>query len=253
MRTLKISCPGAGSDVEESPHNSTLNSSSNAQNPSFMIFQSRPLPDFDQNPREIGPMLNRLSPYWIWAMLSILPALWIYDALTSANDRVFHILVGPSGVWSARLLIATLMITPLIMLFKSWHTLRWLKKNRRYFGVAAFAYAALHTIFYLLDKGNVGRVVQELPWFYIWTGWIAFLIFIPLAVTSMDYFVRLMGPRWKTLQRFTYLAAVLTLAHWASLHNWRHPVEAVIHFAPLVALEAYKLWHWAARRRTRAV
>jgi len=63
------------------------------------------------------------------------------------------------------------------------------------------------------------RVIADLPKLYIWTGWIAFLIFIPLAVTSMGHFVRRMGPSWKTLQRTTYTAAVLTLVHW---RYWKH-------------------------------
>jgi len=91
-----------------------------------------------------------------------------------------------------------------------------------------------------------------LPRFYIWTGWIAFLIFVPLAFTSMDRFVRALGPRWKQLQRWTYAAAVLTLLHWASLHNWNHPAAALVHFGPLAALEAYRMYYWMERRRSRA-
>lgn len=86
--------------------------------------------------------------------------------------------------------------------------------------MAAFGYAAMHTILYLVDQNSVARVLADLPKLYIWTGWIAFVIFIPLAATSMDYFVRRMGPNWKRLQRWTYAAAVLTLIHWAALHDW---------------------------------
>lgn len=194
-------------------------------------------------------MNSRFSPYWLWAVLSAFPAYWIYLALTSTNARILHILVHPTGEWSARLLIITLMITPLAMIFKGNEVARWFRKNRRYFGVAAFAYAALHTVFYILDKGTLDRIVAELPRLYIWTGWIAFAIFIPLAVTSWDYFMRLMGPRWKQLQRWTYAAAVLTLVHWASLHNWGHPLGAILHFAPLVGLEGWRMWYWWNRHR----
>ena len=194
-------------------------------------------------------MLNRLSPYWLWALLSLAPLAWIYQAFTSDDARIFHILVHPTGEWAARLLIVTLMITPLALLFRHSGVTRWLRKNRRYFGVAAFGYAALHTFFYLVDKGSVSVVMGELSRVYIWTGWIAFAIFLPLAVTSMDYFVRVMGTWWKWLQRWTYVAAVLTLAHWASLHDWGHPTAALVHFAPLAALEAYRLWYWYLRPR----
>jgi sulfoxide reductase heme-binding subunit YedZ len=63
--------------------------------------------------------------------------------------------------------------------------------------VAAFCYAALHTVFYLISEQTLGRVLEELPRFDIWTGWLAFLIFLPLAATSMNYAVRKLGPRWK--------------------------------------------------------
>ena len=67
----------------------------------------------------------------------------------------------------------------------------------------------------------------------------------------MDYAVRAMGPAWKTLQRWVYAAAVLTLLHWAALHGWKHPMGAIVHFAPLAALEAWRIWKIRARRAAR--
>lgn len=192
-------------------------------------------------------MTSRFSPYWLWALLALPPAYWSYQALSSDNARILHMLVHPTGEWAARLLIITMLASPLMLLFKGWRGPRWLRKNRRYFGVAAFGYAALHTLFYLIDKGSLDRVLSELDRTYIWTGWIAFVIFVPLAITSMDYFMRVLGPRWKTLQRATYVAAVFTLVHWAALHNWEHPQAALVHFGPLIALEAYRLWYWYLR------
>ena len=195
---------------------------------------------------------SRISPYWLWALLSVPAAFILSEALTSDNARIMHILVHPTGETSARLLIITLMATPLALLFKGWRGPLWLKKNRRYFGVAAFGYALLHTVFYMIDKSTLERMLAELPRFYIWTGWLAFAIFIPLAVTSMDYFMRRMGTGWKTLQRWTYAAALLTLVHWAALHNWGRPEGAIVHFAPLAALEVYRIWYWYGRARKRA-
>lgn len=199
-------------------------------------------------------MLKKLSflhPYWLW-LLFALPAIGMtYQAMTDTNPRIFHILVHPTGEFSARFLIVTMMATPLALLFKGWRGPRWLKKNRRYLGVAAFGYGLMHTVYYLIDKSSVSTVVNELPRFYIWTGWLAFLIFVPLAMTSMDYFVRKMGTWWKWLQRWTYAAAVLTLVHWASLLNWSSWVPAMIHFGPLIALEAYRVWYWYLRPRSK--
>ena len=188
--------------------------------------------------------LSFLSPYWIWALFAIPAGFMFFDAVSSDSARVFHKLLHPSGEFSARFMIVAMMATPLTMIFRGWRGPIWLKKNRRYLGLAAFGYAVLHTIFYLLDKASAERVLSELPRFYIWTGWLALVIFVPLAITSSDYFVRKMGPRWKSLQRWTYAAAILTLLHWAALHNWGHPLGAIIHFAPLAFLEAYRVWYW---------
>ena len=200
-------------------------------------------------PRSPQTLLKNLSPYWLWGLLTLPPLFWVIEAATSTDPRIIHILLHPTGEWAARLLIITMMITPLMLLLKGWRGPRWLRANRRYFGVAAFGYAALHTVFYLIDKGTITTVIAELPRTDIWTGWIAFVIFIPLALTSMDYFVRIMGTWWKWLQRWTYAAAALTLLHWASLHDWGHPAAAIVHFAPLVGLEVYRIWYWYLRKR----
>lgn len=196
--------------------------------------------------------MSRLFPYWIWALLS-LPAVGMLSALVGSNDpRIFHQLLHPTGEFSARFMIIAMLASPLVLLFRGWRGPQWLKKNRRYFGVAAFGYAALHTVFYLIDEGTAARVLSDLPKFYIWTGWLAFAIFIPLAMTSADYFVRRMGRTWKILQRTTYAAAVLTLLHWAALHDWGGIGPALVHFGPLAALEAYRVWYWYMRPKQAA-
>lgn len=192
-------------------------------------------------------MFEKLSPYWLWLLLS-LPALGFVGAISGSSDsKIFHDLLHPTGEFSARFMIIAMLASPLVLLLKGWRGPLWLKKNRRYFGVAAFGYAALHTVFYLIDEGSAARVISDIPKLYIWTGWVAFVIFIPLAVTSMDYCVRSMGRSWKTLQRTAYIAAVFTLIHWASLHDWVGIGGALVHFGPLALLEVYRLWYWYLR------
>lgn len=193
--------------------------------------------------------LDTISPYWLWVLLS-LPAAGFVAAMAGSTDPgIYEELLHPTGEFSARFMIIAMLASPLALVLKGWRGPLWLKKNRRYFGVAAFGYALLHTIFYLVDSATLATVLGEVSKLYIWTGWIAFIIFIPLAVTSHDYFVRAMGPRWKTLQRWTYAAAVLTLLHWAALHEWGGVGPALVHFGPLAALEAYRLWYWYLRPR----
>lgn len=185
-------------------------------------------------------MLTRLSPYWIWAILA-LPALGMIVPFFGEDTGALRGVIHGSGEFSARFMIISMMVTPLMLLTKGGGIARWMRSNRRYFGVAAFAYAALHLLAYL-NVESLERVLAEATDFDILTGWLAFVVFIPLAATSMDYAVRKMGTWWKWLQRWTYGAAVLTLLHWASLHNWNGWVAPAVHFAPLAALTAYRLW-----------
>lgn len=193
--------------------------------------------------------MSRVSPYLLWLVLA-LPAFGFCTLLLTSDDpRVVHQLLHPTGEFSARFMIIAMLASPLVLLLRGWRGPQWLKRNRRYFGVAAFGYAAMHTVLYLVDEGTAARVIADLPKLYIWTGWLAFAIFIPLAATSMDYFVRRMGTSWKTLQRTTYAAAVLTLLHWAALHNWGGIGPALVHFGPLAVLESYRVWYWYIRPR----
>jgi sulfoxide reductase heme-binding subunit YedZ len=186
-------------------------------------------------------MLQRLSPYWLWLVLA-LPALSMISPFLDENARALRGVLHGSGEFAARFMIISMMATPLLMLTKGSGFARWLKANRRYFGVAAFGYAAVHTLAYVLGEASVARVLAEATKFDMWTGWLAFAIFIPLAATSMDLMVRKLGLWWKPIQRWTYAAAVLTLLHWASLHNWGGWAPAAVHFGPLAALTIYRLW-----------
>ncbi len=196
-------------------------------------------------------MLSRLSPYWLWLLLS-LPALGMATALFGEDARAFHRLLHPTGGFSARFMIVSMLATPLMLLTKGAVWARWLRKNRRYFGVAAFLYAALHTYVYLVDKGSLDRVLAQATHFDMATGWLAMLLFIPLAATSMDYAVRKLGTWWKPVQRLTYAAAALTLLHWASLHGWKDWPPALVHFSPLAVLTLYRLWWLYLRPRPMA-
>ncbi len=158
-------------------------------------------------------------------------------------------LLHGSGELSARLLIVTLMLTPLRQLFPRALWLRWLRARRRTLGVASFVYAFLHTIFYLIDMETLRNVLVELPAPGIWTGWIAFFIFLVLGATSNDRSVRWLRTRWRTLHRTVYVAAVFTLAHWVLIHD--NQVSAWIHFTPLLVLEIHRVLRSPATDRTR--
>ena len=119
-----------------------------------------------------------------------------------------------TGVQSARLLLLTLAITPLIRILPRTAAIRWLMKRRRDLGLVTFAYAAAHTVAYLVRKGDIQLIASEGLEAGLLTGWIAFLVFIALAVTSNDASVRAMGRKWRSLHKAVYVAAILTYLHW---------------------------------------
>jgi sulfoxide reductase heme-binding subunit YedZ len=177
------------------------------------------------------------SKYTLWLFLSI-PITLLTVSILNGNadyDEVMH----TTGELSTRLLVFTLIATPLVMLLPKAKFPKWLMRNRRYLGVAAFAYALLHTIYYLY-KVAFEEVMSEFLQLGIITGWIAFFVFVPLAITSNDYSIRLMKKNWKKLQRWVYLAGLMVIFHWRFIHG--HWGGVAFHFVPVAALQLYRVW-----------
>ena len=156
------------------------------------------------------------------------------------GDVIAMDMLHPTGEWSARFMIAAMVLSPLLTLFGPRPWLSWLIQRRRALGVAAFGYAMLHLIFYIIDMGNLDDMLAEFLALGIWTGWAAMLLFVPLAVTSNDASMRALKAGWKRLQRLVYPAAVLVLVHWIFIHNNLGP--ALFHFIPLVLLVAARFF-----------
>ena len=146
-----------------------------------------------------------------------------------------------------RLLIATLAITPLNLAFPKAGWLRWLLLQRRDIGLVTFLYALAHVVVYLVDEADLEKVLEEAMSPGLWTGWIAFLIFLPLAATSNNMSVRALGQRWKRLHQGVYLAAVLTFIHW--ILTAFDPTAGVVHFAVLIAILLARAWLVRRRRQ----
>ena len=182
-----------------------------------------------------------LSRYAFWALLAV-PAVPVLASLAVGTADA-ESLLQPSGEFAARFLIVALMITPLRLLLPATRWLEWLARRRRAIGVAAFAYAALHTGLYVVDMGTLRTMLAELFALGIWTGWVAFGLMLVLGLTSNDASVRALGRRWKTVHRCAYAAAVLTLVHWLVIHD--SATVALVHFAPLALLAVYRLYQLA--------
>jgi sulfoxide reductase heme-binding subunit YedZ len=188
----------------------------------------------------------RVTKYLLWILLAV-PGAVLLAGWATNPDAWAADLVPPTGEWSARLIIAALMLTPLSMLLPGQAWVKWLLRHRRAIGVAAFGYALLHLAFYVLDMQNLGDILAEIVAPGIWTGWAAFLCLLPMALTSNDAAMRALKAGWKRLQRLAYPAALLTLAHWMLVHDGL--ASALISFAPLAALELYRIIRFGLRRK----
>jgi sulfoxide reductase heme-binding subunit YedZ len=147
---------------------------------------------------------------WVVLMLPLAWMTWQYSAETVYYGEYLHW----TGIQSARLLLLTLAVTPLLRLLPRTPAIRWLMRRRRDIGLVTFFYALAHTAAYLFRKSDLQLIVGEGLEAGLLTGWIAFLVFIALAVTSNDASVRALGRTWRSLHKAVYVAAVLTYLHW---------------------------------------
>jgi sulfoxide reductase heme-binding subunit YedZ len=119
-----------------------------------------------------------------------------------------------TGDWTLRFLIITLCVTP----FRKILYLPELIRFRRMLGLFAFFYACLHFTTYIwLDKffdlSEMWKDIAKRK--YITVGFTAFLLLIPLAVTSTAGWIRrLGGKRWQRLHRLIYFSATLGVIHY---------------------------------------
>ncbi len=148
------------------------------------------------------------------------------------------VLVHFHGEWALRFLLAALCITPLRKIAGWQGGMR----IRRMLGLFAFFYATLHLASYLvfllaLDFSNLADDIWRRP--YITAGFSAYLILLPLALTSTDWMVRQLRHRWLALHRAAYLVAVLAIVHivWLARASY---LDAVIYGAIVVLLLFYR-------------
>jgi methionine sulfoxide reductase heme-binding subunit len=156
-----------------------------------------------------------------------------------------------TGDWTLRFIVFTLCITPFRKLFKLPDLIRF----RRMLGLFAFFYVCLHFLTYLgpdqsFDLAGMWKDVAKRP--YITVGFTAFVLLIPLAITSTTGWIRrLGGKRWQMLHRSIYVAAVCGVIHyyWLVKSDVRKP----LFYGTLVAiLLLWRLGDWFFKRRSQA-
>lgn len=155
-----------------------------------------------------------------------------------------------TGLWALRLLLLTLAITPLRQLSGQSGLLRF----RRMLGLYAFFYACVHLGVYLgLDlRGYWAQIFEDIvkrP--YITVGFIAWLLLIPLAITSTQGWMRRLKRNWGKLHKAIYAIGVLAVLHfwWLVKSDIREPL---LYATILALLLGWRGWRALSARRTTA-
>ncbi|HTR82439.1 MAG TPA: protein-methionine-sulfoxide reductase heme-binding subunit MsrQ [Bacteroidota bacterium] len=160
------------------------------------------------------PITSVAKPFVFLACLTPLLLLgWNgYSGQLSANP--ISDITNETGLWTLRLIVATLAITPLRKITR-WH---WLLKFRRMIGLFAFFYGCLHFTTYIwldqfFDWQSILHDIPKRP--FITVGFASFVLMIPLAVTSTQKMIRrLGGKKWDLLHRLIYLTGIGAVTHY---------------------------------------
>ncbi|MBF0422937.1 MAG: sulfoxide reductase heme-binding subunit YedZ [Magnetococcales bacterium] len=182
--------------------------------------------------------------------LGMLPLIWLIDAawhdLLGANpiERAIRF----TGDWALWLLLISLSVTPLRQL----PGLSGLIRVRRMLGLFCFFYAILHLMGYVaLDRYFDWNVLMKdlIKRPYILMGASAFLLLLPLAVTSTNGWMKRLGRNWKRLHRLVYVAATLAIVHYWLMVKADRLLPAV-HGVALAILMAWRMAQTANERQS---
>lgn len=215
----------------------------------------------EKNPRDRHPdkPVSRFNPSpGMLTAIKLLVFLLCLLPLTCLGWGIWQDSVGPNpievltrgtGDWTLRLLLVTLAVTPL----RKWSGWHWLIRLRRMLGLFAFFYASLHLLTYVwldqfFDWWGIVLDVAKRP--FVTAGMAAFVLMLPLALTSPQLVMRrLGGRRWQQLHRSVYAVAIVGVLHYGWLVK-RDITEPAIYALILAMLLGVRMkWREDERRR----
>ena len=190
----------------------------------------------------------------VWILCLAPLGFLIYDGFTdNLTANPIEKVTNATGIWTLRLIVATIAISPL-----RWLTgINQLVNYRRLLGLFAFFYGSLHFTIYVVttffiggfsnfDASGLGADLLQRP--YITAGFTAFVLMIPLAITSTAGWIRRMGgKRWNKLHRLVYITALAAVLHyfWKVKLDATYPIYYGIGVAILLGFRFYR--HFAKR------
>ena len=190
------------------------------------------------NPTKIQIKLIKTFAFLI-CLIPLMRLVWLgIDDNLTANPIEF--IERSSGFWALFILLITLSLTPIRLLTgRAWQI-----QLRRMFGLFMFFYACLHIITYLwldfaFDWIAITKDIAKHP--RILVGFAAFVLSVPLAITSTNAMMKRLGSRWKQLHQCVYLIAVLVVVHfwWLVKKDIREPLLYACILMVLLAIRIY--------------
>lgn len=185
---------------------------------------------------------------WIFAFVPILRLVWlgVNDDL-SANPVEF--VERSTGTWALVFLLLSLSMTPIRLITKQV----WQIQLRRLLGLWMFFYACLHITTYVwLDYGFVwADIVKDIikhP--YVVVGFTAYLLTIPLAVTSNSAMIKRLKTKWKTLHQSVYLIGILAILHFWWLVK-KDVTEPFYYAAVLLLLLGVRVYFYLSKQKNK--
>ena len=185
---------------------------------------------------------------WAFAFVPILRLVWLgVNEDLGANPVEF--VERSTGTWALVFLLLSLSMTPIRLLTKQV----WQIQLRRLLGLWMFFYACLHITTYVwLDYGfdwaDIVKDIIKHP--YVIVGFTAYLLTIPLALTSNSSMIKRLKSKWKTLHQSVYLISILAILHfwWLVKKDVTEPVIYTSLFVLLMLTRLIKLKHKVSGR-----
>ena len=147
--------------------------------------------------------------------LSLLPILIIFYQIifNQLGPEPVKEITHVTGNWTLRFIIITLAMSPL----QKFTKLNFWITYRRMFGLFVFFYASAHMMTYVgidyrFDWSSIGDDIVKKK--FIFAGFLAWLLLVPLALTSSKRMIRLLRDKWKKLHKLIYIISLLGITHY---------------------------------------
>jgi methionine sulfoxide reductase heme-binding subunit len=185
-------------------------------------------------------------------LLCLIPFAWlvfrVFTQDLGANPQ--EALIRATGDWTLRFLCIVLAVTPLRMITKTPQLARF----RRMLGLFVYFYVVIHLLSYSwfdmgFDVADIAKDIYKRP--FILVGFAAFVLLTPLALTSFNRAIKMLGAkRWQLLHKLVYVIAGLGILHFFWMRSGKNDFNEVFVYAAILAvLLGWRVVQWLKKRQ----